>query len=275
MKKKYSLVGLMLLLLWVPLSVLAQDATLKDAKKLFEDNKIQESAQIFLKLANEDKDPEASYYLGRIFNEGLGGIQPQRRLGFEYYKKAAEKNHIEAQTEYGIYYLSGEFVLRDYKKAIQFFEKSAAKNNLKALLILGGLYSSGTVVKKNNKKAFQNYEKAAKAGSEVAAYQIGTFYEEGKSVSKSDKKAYDWYRKSADKKFVPSLLKLAEYFRDGKAVKKNLVNAYAYFNLASSLGSNQAKQELATIEKEFTLKEIQQAQETSKKLQKNPGTNLK
>ena len=136
MKKKYSLFGLMLFLLCMPLSVLAQDATLKDAKKLFEDNKIQESAQIFLKLANEDKDPAASYYLGRIFNEGLGGIQPQRRLGFEYYKKAAEKNHIEAQTEYGIYYLSGEFVLRDYKKAIQFFEKSAASQSAEQLGII-------------------------------------------------------------------------------------------------------------------------------------------
>ena len=34
MKKKYSLVGLMLFLLCMPLSVLAQDATLKDTLKL-------------------------------------------------------------------------------------------------------------------------------------------------------------------------------------------------------------------------------------------------
>ena len=257
------------------LSSFAQEVSLKNAKKLFEDNKFQESAKIFLQLANEREDSEAFYYLGRIFSEGLGGIKPQRRVGFEYYKRAAEQKHIPSQTKYAIYYLAGEFVLKDYKKALQLFEKSAKKKDIEALLILGGLYSSGTVIKKDSKKAFKNYEIAAKLGNGVAAYRLGNFYEEGISTSKSDKKALEWYRKAAKKRFAPSFLKLAEYFRDGKSIETNLVYAHAYFNVASSLGSNQAKEEIVKIEKNLSIEDSLKAQTIARKIQKNPAIELK
>ena len=274
MNKKYTIVGLLVFFLWIPFSF-AQEVSLKNAKKLFKDNKFQESAKIFLQLANEREDSEAFYHLGRIFSEGLGGIKQQRRVGFEYYKRGAEQKHIPSQTKYAIYYLAGEFVLKDYKKAIQLFEKSAKEKDIEALLILGGLYSSGTVIKKNAKKAFQNYEIAAKLDNGVAAYRLGNFYEEGTYVSKSDKKALEWYRKAAGKKFPPSFLKLAEYFRDGKEVKTNLVYAHAYFNVASSLGSNQAKEEIAKIEKVLSVEDSLKAQTIARRIQQNPATKLK
>ena len=31
------------------------------------------------KIAKENEDPEAFYYLGRIYSEGLGGIKPQEK----------------------------------------------------------------------------------------------------------------------------------------------------------------------------------------------------
>ena len=169
---------------------------------------------------------------------------------------------------YLVYFLAGEFVLKDYEKAIQLFEQSAKKKNIEALLILGGLYSSGKAIKKNSKKAFQNYEIAAKLGNGIASYRLGNFYEEGIHVSKSDKKALRWYRKAAGKKFPPSFLKLAEYFRDGKAVKTNLVYAHAYFNVASSFGSNQAKEEIAKIEKNFSVEDNLKAQTIARRIQK-------
>ena len=266
MKKKYNLIGLLVFFLWISVSF-AQDASLKEAKKLFEKNKIKEATNLFLEIAKTE-NAEAFYYLGRIFSEGLGGIQPQRRIGFEYYKRAAEKNHIQAQTQYAIYHLAGEFVLKDYEKATQLLKESAKKKDAEASLILGGLYSSGTAIKKNLKKAFQNYAAAAKLGNAAAAYRLGDFYEEGMYVSKNNKKAYDWYRKSTEKGFIPATLKVAEYFRDGKGVKKNLIYAHAYFNIASSFGSNQAKEEIAKIEKELSVEDNLKAQRIAKKIKK-------
>ena len=72
MNKKYTIVGLLVFFLWIPFSF-AQEVSLKNAKKLFKDNKFQESAKIFLQLANEREDSEAFYHLGKIFSEGLGG----------------------------------------------------------------------------------------------------------------------------------------------------------------------------------------------------------
>ena len=60
MNKKYTIVGLLVFFLWIPFSF-AQEVSLKNAKKLFKDNKFQESAKIFLQLANEREDSEAFY----------------------------------------------------------------------------------------------------------------------------------------------------------------------------------------------------------------------
>ena len=83
------------------------------------------------------------------------------------------------------------------------------------------------------------------------------------------------YRKAAGKKFPPSFLKLAEYFRDGKEVKTNLVYAHAYFNVASSFGSNKAKEEIAKIEKVLSVEDNLKAQTIARKIQQNPATKLK
>ena len=229
MDKKHSLIVLLIFFLYLPLS-LAQQISLEKAINLFENEQFQEAADMFFELDDIREDPEVFYYLGRIFSEGLGDIPVRRDVAFDYYKRATEKNHIKAQTEYAIYYLTGEFVLRDYKKAIELLEKSAKKNDILAFLLLGDIYSDGKTAKANFKKAFQNYEKAAKTGNPEAIHRLGDFYEEGKYVTKNEKKAYGWYHKAASKQFIPSLLKLAEYFRD-KAIKKSLVYAYAYFNL--------------------------------------------
>ncbi len=252
----------------------AQENSLNRAIELFKQNKIKESANLFLQIVKETEEPEAFYYLGRIYSEGLGGIKPQRKIGFEYYKRAFEKKYIPAQTQYAIYYLNGEFVLQDFNKAIQLLEESAKTDEL-ANLFLGGLYTNGTIVKKNLKKAFQNYEKAGEKGNALASYQVGKFYEEGTYVSKSDKKAYDWYHKSSTKSFLPAVLKLAEYYKEGKVVKKNLIYAHVYYNIASSLGSNQAKQQLVEIGKQLNISEILEAQKTARKIHKNPTIKLK
>ena len=255
------------------LLVNAQENSLKEAIKLFEQNKIKDAANIFLQAA-KNENAEAFYYLGRIYSEGLGGINPQRRVGFEYYKRAFEKNYTPAQTQYAIYFLNGEFVLQDFNKAIKLLEKSA-KTDAVANLILGGLYTNGTVIKKDLKKAFQNYEKAGEIGNALASYQVGSFYEKGTHVNQNDKKAYEWYHKSSTKNFVPAILKLAEYYRDGKVVKKNLVYAHVYYNLASSLGSNQAKKQLVEIGKKLSVSETLKAQKTAKRIHKNPKIKLK
>ena len=64
MKKKYNLIGLLVFFLWISVSF-AQDASLKEAKKLFEKNKIKEATNLFLEIAKTE-NAEAFYYLGRM-----------------------------------------------------------------------------------------------------------------------------------------------------------------------------------------------------------------
>ena len=162
MDKKHSLIVLLIFFLYLPLS-LAQQISLEKAINLFENEQFQEAADMFFELDDIREDPEVFYYLGRIFSEGLGDIPVRRDVAFDYYKRATEKNHIKAQTEYAIYYLTGEFVLRDYKKAIELLEKSANKNLLAYFLPYGffnnkklqGLLLYHQVLKMKKKKTYQ------------------------------------------------------------------------------------------------------------------------
>ena len=60
-----------------------------------------------------------------------------------------------------------------------------------------------------------------------------------------------------------------------KWLKKNLVYAHVYYNLASSLGSNQAKKQLVEIGKKLSVSETLKAQKTAKRIHKNPKIKLK
>ena len=73
--KKYIFIKFWLILVFLGslLLVNAQENSLKEAIKLFEQNKIKDAANIFLQAA-KNENAEAFYYLGRIYSEGLGGI---------------------------------------------------------------------------------------------------------------------------------------------------------------------------------------------------------
>ena len=64
----------------------------------------------------------------------------------------------------------------NYKKAIEWYEKAAEQGHAEAQYNLGNMYHQGDGVDVNYKKAIELYKKAAKQGDAMAQYNLGIMY---------------------------------------------------------------------------------------------------
>lgn len=69
-------------------------------------------------------DAEAQYYLGQMFERGLG-VPPDYEAAAEWYRKAAEQGDTAAQISLGSLYESGLGVPRDGEEAIRWYRRAA------------------------------------------------------------------------------------------------------------------------------------------------------
>ena len=69
-------------------------------------------------------DKDAQYWLGRIFDAGLG-IEKDQDIAFSWFEKAALQHHAEVQRVMGVYYEEGISVGQDFEKAVEWYAESA------------------------------------------------------------------------------------------------------------------------------------------------------
>ena len=117
MKKFIFLWSLCFLALGMQFLVAQEDnSEVKKAVQLLKNNQIEEATKIFLR---HQENSQALYYLGIIYSEKL--ILADLKKSFEFYKKSKEKNHVLAQTQYALYFLTDEFVKKDLDQAVRLF----------------------------------------------------------------------------------------------------------------------------------------------------------
>jgi len=74
-------------------------------------------------------DADAQYNLGKCFHFGLGVVQDDCKA-VEWYTKAAEQGHMDAQFYLGRYfYLGGTGVAQDWCKAVEWWTKAAEQGD--------------------------------------------------------------------------------------------------------------------------------------------------
>jgi hypothetical protein len=86
-------------------------------------------------------------------------------------------------------------------------------------------------------------------------------------VAKDDIKAVKWYRKAAEQGNPDGLFSLAVIYAKGQGVVKDEIEAYAYYNLAG-ITREDARKNLANLEKEMSPEDRSRGQQRSKELQK-------
>jgi TPR repeat protein len=125
-----------------------------------------------LRIAADKGHPDATYRLRYSYKEGaesdalllkageLGSLEAQRDLGANYatgdwtgpkdpakgaewYRKAAERGHSDAQYNLGFMYILGEGVLADVDEGLRWLHRSADQNEVDACRLLADLYRHG------------------------------------------------------------------------------------------------------------------------------------
>jgi len=96
-----------------------------------------------------------------------------------------------------IMYYKGEGVKQDRREAVQWFRKAADLGHMNAQFILGTMYDKGEDLALDQGEAFRWYRKAAEQGHKQAQFNVGYMYTMGEGVKKDQKEAVIWLKKAA------------------------------------------------------------------------------
>lgn len=179
-------------------------------------------------------NPYACFEMGSLELYGQITGYPRYFESYNYFKKAASKNHPNAIWAIGYMHYNGYIGTKsrkDYITAFRAFNKARKYNCPAAINSIGIMFLDGIVpfIKKNEKKAIKLFEYAAKNNYIYAFNNLGNIYEKRGDL----KKAFNYYLMSANLGESYASNKVGEFYRMGKISKVNLKKAFEYYNKAN------------------------------------------
>lgn len=145
-------------------------------------------------------DFQAQLKVGRLYRDGKQHTQSYKDAVI-WFKKAADRGHLEGIFELGQMYEKGLGVRQDYFQAIKLYQKAAGLGRYsKAQFALGYLYFKGKGVNQDLGRAIDLFQVAANKGHPVAQHLLGGMYAEGWGVDKDPSQAYKWLSLAAQNK---------------------------------------------------------------------------
>jgi TPR repeat protein len=136
----------------------------------------------------------AQLLLGLQFLHGDG---VDRAEGARWLRLAAEQHNPVAEYYLGSLYEHGDGVPRDNTEAIRWYETAARQGNRKAMHALGIAYAQGEGAKKDYSEAARWFSEAAELGLVNSQFNLAVLYERGLGVRQSLLEAYKWYAVAA------------------------------------------------------------------------------
>lgn len=157
-----------------------------------------------------------------------------------WYRKAAEKGHAQAQYYLGDAYFHGDGVAVDYQQAVYWLEKAGYQGVLNAQFNVALCYLHGKGVDQSNSKAAYWFEKAAEQGDAIAQVNIGVCYENGMGVEQNYEEAVEWFRKSAEQGNAKAQCGLGRYY----SMRRDHEQAVYWYRKAAAQGQFEAQKYL-------------------------------
>ena len=152
----------------------------------------------------------------------------------------------------------------NYELALKEITPLAKAGNPDAQHLLGLMYYMGRGVERDYKQALAWHRKAAQQGKADAQYVVGAMYYTGNSVPQDQKEAVSWFRKAAEQDHAEAQHALGLMYRYHVAgMPQDVVLAYMLWNLASAGGNMNATEQRASIARQMTQEQIEEAQALS------------
>ncbi len=155
-------------------------------------------ALTLLKPLAEQGHSDAQLTLAGIYLGGSGVARDSRQAA-QWYLRAAEGGHAEAQHQLATAYREGLYGLaKDHPQALKWFRAAAEQGHAAARMSLAVMYQNGWGTEKNIDEAVRLTRQAAEQGYADAQVRLGQRYEKGEGVAPSTTEAAKWYRMAAN-----------------------------------------------------------------------------
>ncbi|MBI5818306.1 MAG: sel1 repeat family protein [Verrucomicrobia bacterium] len=185
------------------------------------------------------------FFRGRV-KLGRGYRRPKKYLveAVECLRRAARKNHAEAQFTLGACYAEGLGVRKNKAGATKWWHKAAEQNEVKAQFWLGvhyyGIrYSNYSI--KIMAEAAEWFRRAAEQNFAAAQYNLGLCYAQGRGVEEDEVEAAKWWHKAAEQNDSEAQSILGVCYANGKGVTRDWAEAYKWAILAAKRGDKRAQ----------------------------------
>lgn len=183
------------------------------------------------KMATVD-NPYALFELGMMEYNGEFTGKPRYNKCYEYFKRAADKNHPRANFMIAslIYNKEiGNLESKDIELAFKHLDLARNAGSIAAINLMGLFYLNGLVDnKKDVDKAIILFEEACSHNYTYAYNNLGKIYEDKMDYEK----AFTFYKESADLEQSWACNKIGNFYRLGIGCGKDLKKAFYYYNLS-------------------------------------------
>lgn len=195
-----------------------------------------QKALAFMNQAVVAENPDAQYFLGKLYERGQHVPQNVAEAIRLYKLSAAQENGFAAYRLDKLY-LGGEGVLKDVEQALRWLHFAADKKNQFAEYALGILYLKGEDIPKDAEKAISFFKRAAQQHNQFAQYRLGKIYLTAEDATKDVETAMRYLTSAAEQGNQYAQYTLGKLYLMGKEVPRDKQTAVRWFTLAAAQGN--------------------------------------
>ncbi|MDW6021920.1 tetratricopeptide repeat protein [Mesorhizobium sp. BAC0120] len=195
----------------------------------------------------KDGDAAAQTLVAEILSRGLG--LPRNPVeAAKWYSLAAEQGVPEAQFQYALMLLDGDYVKKDLNEAYALLEAASQAGNVLAQFNLAQLIVRREPGDAGMAKAVPYYEQAAKAGLADAQYAMSQIYANGAGGKKRDEvEARRWLQLAAEQGYDTAALDLGTWLVEGRGGPQDRKAGFNWLRRAALIGNVAAQNRLAKL----------------------------
>lgn len=190
--------------------------------------------------------PRSQFYLGRIYEEGLG-VAKDLSQAFGCYYRAADVGDVAACYRLGKAYWDGEMNMgKNDQAGYELLDVAAEAGFGKASYLIGEAFANATHRFMCTKiRAAKYYAVAVGDGWPAAEAKLADMFYTGDGVAQDFDQAAKWARKAADGGQRSGVVLLAYLYRAGAGVPKDAAKSLMIMKAPAAAGDTRAQDEIA------------------------------
>ncbi len=193
--------------------------------------KMKEAKEQFEQGIRNPSTASGFYEMGMYCKTG-DGYHTYLKDAAEYFRIAAQKEHIQAQYQLALAYYTGAGVKKDEAESIRWLEKAAAKSHKEAGELLAELKAKQRL--KQEKTEFKNHLRQAEKGDAYAQSKVAGMYLRGIGVKKDVEKGIEWYERASETDEGYAARQLAKLYAEGDIIPADPERA-AYWRMVGGI----------------------------------------